>query len=140
MNGARGRAALVGIGETAYMRGADETPFEMMLAATDAALADAGLRAKDIDGIIPPPAYTTAEEIAATLGIDDLRFASTIHMGGASPIAAIGHAARAVAAGTASAVLVTVGWNGYTAMRPKPGVRRGRAPGFTALTQTFRDF
>jgi len=140
MNGDPGRAALAGVGETAYVRGADETPLEMMLAATDAALADAGLRARDIDGIIPPPAYTTAEEIAATLGIDDLRFAMTVHMGGASPIAAIGHASRAVAAGTVNVVLVPVGWNGYTAMRPKAGARRGRGPGFTALTRTFRDF
>src|SRR5215467_14418249 len=136
MNGDPGRAALAGVGETAYVRGSDETPIEMMLAATDAALADAGLRAGDIDGIIPPPAYTTAEEIAATLGIDDLRFAMTVHMGGASPIAAIGHAARTVAAGTANVVLVTVGWNGYTAMRPKAGARRGRGPGFNALTRT----
>ncbi|MGH7898275.1 MAG: thiolase C-terminal domain-containing protein, partial [Candidatus Binatia bacterium] len=140
MSALSGKAAIVAIGETPYVRGADETPLEMMLAATGAALEESGLRAADIDGIIPPPVYTSAEEIAANLGIGDLRFAMTVHMGGASPVAAIGHAARAVAAGVASAVLVTVGWNGYTAMRPKPGARSGRRLEFSALTRTFRDF
>jgi acetyl-CoA acetyltransferase len=140
MTSVSGKAAIVGIGETNYVRGADETPLEMMLAATRAALEDAGLRGREVDGVIPPPVYTCAEEIAANLGIDDLRFAATVHMGGASPTAAIGHAARAIADGVASAVLVTVGWNGYTAMRPKPGARRGPPLQFSALTRTFRDF
>ena len=140
MSGSADQAAIVGIGETDYMRGTEATALDMMLGATRAALDDAGLRASDLDGIIPPPVYTCAEELAANLGIDDLRFAATVHMGGASPIAAIGHAARAIASGVASAVLVTVGWNGYTAMRPKPGARRGPPLQFTSLTRTFRDY
>jgi acetyl-CoA acetyltransferase len=130
------RTALVGIGETAYVRGSGRTALDQMLEAARRALEDAGLRPRDLDGLVPPPIYTHGEELAANLGIEDLRYCATVQMGGASPVAALQSAALAICEGVARHVLVVLGWNGYSISRPGQARLRERmgAPGPLAST------
>ncbi|MGH7960309.1 MAG: thiolase C-terminal domain-containing protein [Candidatus Binatia bacterium] len=111
------QACIVGVGETTFTRGSGKSDFTLMLEASMKALSDAGLTPHDIDGVIPPPLAVPAEHFAANLGIEDMRYSVTVHMGGASPVTAIQSATMAVACGVAKNVLVPMGWNGYSAMR-----------------------
>jgi acetyl-CoA acetyltransferase len=137
--GLSGTAAIVGIGETDYVRGSDKSILQMVLGASMDAINDAGLTPNDIDGILPPPGFVAWDEIAAHLGVKDVRYTSTPQMGGASPTAALLTATMAIAAGVATTVLVPIGWNGYSAIRPKPGARPNRRRFTAAFFETVRN-
>lgn len=118
----RDQACIVGIGETPYTRGSERTLLALQLEAATRALADAGLSVKQVDGLMPFPRLGTAEELAANLGIENLRFAATVHMGGAAPVASLQLAAMAVTSCAAEYVLIPAGWNGYSGSRAREAV------------------
>jgi acetyl-CoA acetyltransferase len=100
----------VGIGETTYVkRGqATEPEYRLALRAILAACADAGLPPSEIDGLT-----TFADErsgqssLAADLGIDELRYASTCAIpGGGGGCGAVAEAVLAVETGLADTVVV----------------------------------
>ena len=118
---AAGTAAVAGVGETSHTRGADPAATDLSLAvhAAVAAVRDAGLTPADVNGLIAPYMGPGAEELITHLGLRDIRFASQVRLGGASPVAAIGHAAGAIAAGLAEVVLIPVGWAAYSGRRAR---------------------
>lgn len=118
MNTLSGHCAIVGIGNTAYTRGTEQTTLELHLEAALRALEDAGLTPGDIDAVMPNQmAGTLAEDFILNLGIPDLRFSSTLHTGGASFVSAIQSACLAIAGGVARSVLLVAGRRGYSAQR-----------------------
>ena len=124
MDTLRDKACVVGIGETPYSRGKGSgmSQLALQLKAAVAAIEDAGLTPKQIDGIMPFPNLGTAEGFAANLGVENLRFAATLNVGGAAPCASLRTAAMAVASGSAEYVLVPAGWNGYSGSRARETV------------------
>lgn len=111
------KAAIVGIGETQYSKNSGLSDLALQLQAATRAIHDSGLNPKDIDGVIPSIMACTAEDFATNLGIEDLKYSSTIHWGGSSSTASLQTAAMAVACGIANNVLCVTGWNGYSGMR-----------------------
>jgi acetyl-CoA acetyltransferase len=106
----RGRAAVVGIGETRYYKRGQspDAEFKLALRAIVAACADAGLHPRDIDGFTSfSNDRCDPSRLAAALGCRELRFASMQWGGGGGGgSAAVGTAAAAIATGMAECVVV----------------------------------
>jgi acetyl-CoA acetyltransferase len=114
----RDKAAISGVGETAYTRGTQKSGLALQLEASLAAIADAGLSPRDIDGVVPYfPGGAVAEDFVANLGLPDLALSAFVPMGGATCVAALQMAAMAIATGVCRNVLISVGRTGYSGAR-----------------------
>lgn len=119
-------AAIVGIGQTAYAKALPGTAWELALEAVLAACADAGVDTAEVDGIcrFTAPFEPVSEAMLVRgLGIRELSFFAQAPHGGEALGAVVMHAAGAVSAGLASAVVV------YRALSQSTGGRFGRADG-----------
>ena len=108
----RGRAAVAGIGATEFSKESGRSELQLSVEAVLAALADAGLCAADVDGLVTFTMDTSSEiAVARELGVPELRFFSRVGYGGGAACGTVMHAAMAVATGVADVVVCYRGFN-----------------------------
>ncbi len=99
------KTAIVGVGSTPYYKRGQslpQTPMEMAIKATLAALDDAGLGVEDLDGFaLYSGAPVDPGAMAALMGVPEVRFAATLTSGGGGAAGSVGLAAAAITAGMA---------------------------------------
>ena len=125
----RNKYAIVGVGETTYRRGSQESTRNLATWAINNALEDAGLEASDIDGMLSYSGNdsTFSTFVAGDLGIR-LNFYMDVHGGGSSTEALIGIAMGVIEAGMCKTVAVFRSMNGYTQVRIGGTGARSAAP------------
>jgi acetyl-CoA acetyltransferase len=110
--------AIVGVGETAFARRAEPSLGTLVLQASRAAIADAGLAPGDIDGVVPAVTAPAADDVTTALGARRRFTGASGYVPGAGPLAAVLVAQRAIEAGLAENVLVYHGYKGSRAGGP----------------------
>ena len=126
----RDAAAIVGVGRTQYSKRSGVSTLTLAVRAVSAALADAGLTARDVDGVACHRIADSADPalVAQVLGIADVRFIRDVFGGGSSCIAPLAAAATAVATGQARCVVV------WRALNARSGPRMSGAGAMTGMS------
>jgi acetyl-CoA acetyltransferase len=113
-----GRAAIAGIGATEFSKESGRSELQLSCEAVLDALADAGLSAGDVDGLVTFTMDNSSEiAVARELGMGDLRFFSRINYGGGAACGTVQQAAMAVATGVADVVVCYRGFNERSGQR-----------------------
>ncbi len=116
------KAAIVGIGYTEYSKESGKSVLELALEASHAAIADAGLKPSDIDGLLSyhlgdsVPVATVAQQ----LGLQSFNWHNDIYGGGSQCASILGDVAMIIDAKAANTILV------YRAMNGRSGKRMGQ--------------
>jgi len=118
MAGLKDKYCIVGVGETEYSKHSGRSTRAMAVEAVKTAMADAGLKAPDVDGMMSYQSgdSTPASWVAPDLGIR-LNFYMDVFGGGSSTEALIGLAMGAIEAGMCNTVAIYRAMNGYSEFR-----------------------
>jgi acetyl-CoA acetyltransferase len=140
----RDQVAIVGLGQTDYSRESGRSELRLAVEAIHAAVADAGLRVEDIDGIVKYSVDSSGDPptVAAALGLPDLGFWALASGAGTGSCAIVGHAANALLAGQAQYVVCYRAMNGhsgrrYGAVRGEPATHVGGGYTFGEFSQPY---
>jgi len=107
-----GKSAIAGIGATDFSKESGRSELQLSCEAVLDALADAGLKPSDVDGLTTFTMDNSSEiAVARELGMGDLRFFSRINYGGGAACGTVQQAAIAVATGVADVVVCYRGFN-----------------------------
>ena len=114
----RDKYCIVGVGETEYSRGSGRTTRAMAVEAVRRAILDAGLAARDVNGMMDYQSgdSTLANHVASDLGIR-LDFYMDVVGGGSSTEALVGLAMGAIETGMCRTVAIYRSMNGYSEFR-----------------------
>lgn len=124
----RDRTAIMGIGATEFSRDSGRSALTLATEASVAAIADAGLRTSDIDGIVRCTSDTVSPHaLGAALGLPSLTYWGETGPGGVAPCAMLGQAAAAILSGQATNVLLFRSLNGRSEVRFGAGMNRSGA-------------
>ena len=121
---------IVGVGETIHSRNSGKTQLGMACEAVNNAIADAGLRPEEIDGMTSYNVMgdsTTSNHIATALGIR-LNYSVDVHGGGSSGEMLVANAIGLIEAGYAKTIVVWRSMNGRTFRRIGGQAVGGAAP------------
>ena len=118
MAGLKDKYCIVGVGETEYSKHSGRSTRAMAVEAVKTAMADAGLKAQDVDGMMSYQSgdSTPANWVAPDLGIR-LDFYIDVFGGGSSSEALVGLAIGAIESGMCSTVAIFRSMNGYSDFR-----------------------
>ncbi len=112
------RAAIVGIGQTEFSKASGRSELQLACEATKAALDDAGVSPREVDGLVTFSMDSSEEaEVARNLGIPMLNMFARVPYGGGGSCAVVMQAAMAVATGVADVVVCWRAFNERSGMR-----------------------
>ena len=113
--------AIAGIGQTDFSKDSGRSELHLAVQAASAAIADAGLRPDDIDGMVTFTQDANDEvDVMRNLGVGEVRWTARTTGGGGGASATVQLAAAAVESGAADCVLI------YRAFNERSGRRFGQ--------------